>query len=108
MSYEVAVVKPFLRELKRLIKKYPSLKEEIAKLRTTLEQDPFVGTAIGHGCRKIRLAMASKGKGKSGGARVITHVHIQGRMVFLLDIYDKSDKSDLAPGELDELLRAIP
>ena len=39
---------------------------------TGLEQDPFQGTSLGKGVRKVRMAIASKGKGKSGGARVIT------------------------------------
>lgn len=108
MGFEVVAVTPFLKELKRLIRKYPSLKREIAQLADRLEREPALGTALGHGCRKIRIAIAPKSKGKRGGGRMITHVHIVGRRVYLLDIYDKADKADLGPGELLDLLNAIP
>lgn len=104
MSFDVVTVRPFDRELKRLVKKYPSLKKEIIALGEDLTKDPHIGTALGNGCYKIRISIASKGKGKSGGGRVITHVHIAGKRVFLLSIYDKSEKDTLTDKELKELL----
>ena len=53
------------------------------------------------------MAITSKNRGKSGGARIITNVHVVGETVYLLSIYDKSDKSNLDEGELDELLKEI-
>ena len=53
------------------------------------------------------MAIASKGKGKSGGARVITHILVEGATVFLLDIYDKSDQSNISDKELEQLLKEI-
>lgn len=73
MSYNVLPIPPFDRQLKRLSKKYPSLKEEFLELVDSLEESPEQGTSIGKNCYKIRLAIASKGKGKSGGARLITN-----------------------------------
>ena len=58
---------------KRRVKKIPSLKIEIARLIADLQENPSTGTALGNDCYKIRLAIASKGKGKSGGARIITY-----------------------------------
>lgn len=104
MSFEVVTVRPFDRELKRLAKKYPSLKKEIIALGEDLTVEPHIGTALGNNCYKIRISIASKGKGKSGGGRVITHVHIAGKRVFLLSIYDKSEKDTLTDKELKELL----
>ena len=75
-------------------------------LAESLQTAPEQGTALGSGCRKIRVAVASKSKGKSGGARVITLVKQVGTRVILLAVYDKSDRADLAPGELDDLLAA--
>lgn len=107
MSYNVLTIPPFDRQLKRLAKKYPSLKSEYAKLIEILENNPFWGTALTHSCNKIRLSIASKGKGKSGGARVITHVHVAANNVFLLAIYDKSEQEDIADKEINELLGFI-
>ncbi len=69
---------------------------------------PEQGTSIGNQCYKIRLAIASKGKGKSGGARVITHLQVVNEKVFLLSIYDKSEQENITDKELDDLLGLIP
>lgn len=108
MSYSVIPLRPFEKQLKRLAGKYPSLKTEFAALVVNLSQDPEVGTALGGGSFKIRLAIASKGKGKSGGGRVITHVKVVSSRVYLLAIYDKSEKDTLSDRELKELLALIP
>jgi mRNA-degrading endonuclease RelE of RelBE toxin-antitoxin system len=97
----------FKKQLKKLVKKYPSIKNEYAELINSLEQDPIQGTAIGHDCYKIRLAIKSKNKGKFGGARVVTHVYITGSTVYLLDIYDKSDQDSISDKELKELIELL-
>ena len=76
MSYRILSIPLFDRQFKRLVKKLPSLKKELKELSDSLEQNPAQGTPIGKNCYKIRLAIASKGKGKSGGARVITNIII--------------------------------
>lgn len=60
MSFEGVTVRPFNRELKRLVKRFPSLKKEIVSLGAALAEDPHLGTALGNNCYKIRLAIASK------------------------------------------------
>ncbi len=101
-------IPPFDRQLKRLSKKYPSLKQEFFELIENLEKNPEQGTSLGKNCYKIRLAISSKGKGKSGGARVITNFVIADETVYLLSIYDKSEKENLTNKELDELLAEVP
>ena len=107
MSFSIIATPKFKRELKRLAKKYPSLKDEYSELIEQLGDNPKFGTSIGHDCYKIRLSIASKGKGKSGGARVITYVYIEGTVVFLISIYDKSDRSNISDTELLNLLKEI-
>lgn len=107
MSYKVKTIKVFERQAKRLIKKYTSLKSEIFNLIEVLKESPELGTSIGNECFKIRLSIASKNKGKSGGARIITHFKIDEDSVFLLTIYDKSDKENITDKELKELLEYI-
>ncbi len=104
MSYNIIAVPTFKSQLKRLAKKYPSLKADLANLFKILEENPKQGKSLGKNCYKIRLAISSKGKGKRGGARVITNFTIEDDTVYLLSIYDKSDKSDLTDNELKELL----
>lgn len=107
MSYNILTIPTFDKQIKRLAKKYPSLKKEFATLLVSLEQNPQQGTSLGHNCYKIRLAIASKGKGKSGGARVITNILISEETVFLISIYDKSETLNLTDKELSELLKFI-
>lgn len=108
MSYNVKTISVFERQAKRLIKKYSSLKEELFILVQKLKEDPRQGTTLGNHCFKVRIAIASKGKGKSGGARVITYFAISAKTVYLLSIYDKSAKENLSDKELVELLSQIP
>lgn len=91
MSFSVIPSDKFKREAKRLIRKFPSLKKELADLSAILEKEPDTGTPLGNETYKIRLAIKSKGKGKSGGARVITYIVTDNKEVYLLTIYDKSE-----------------
>ncbi|MBK9275530.1 MAG: type II toxin-antitoxin system RelE/ParE family toxin [Flavobacteriales bacterium] len=104
MSYRVIPSPAFIRELKRLSKKYRSLKDDVAALGEELAQDAFIGTPIGRGCYKVRMAIGSKGKGKSGGARVITYVRVVNKVVVLLTMYDKSEKENITERERDHLI----
>ena len=91
-----------------MLKKYPSLRGELIELIEELQDRPDQGTPLGLGCFKIRLAIRSKGKGRSGGARVVTCVYALEETVWLLTIFDKSDKASVSDKELKELLAGIP
>jgi mRNA-degrading endonuclease RelE of RelBE toxin-antitoxin system len=108
MSYSVKSIEVFERQAKKLTKKYPSLKSELFALVQELKGNPNKGTAIGKSCYKIRIAIKSKGKGKSGGGRLIANVVVANNTVYLLSIYDKSNKDNLSDKELDELLQFVP
>lgn len=108
MSYKIIAVPTFKKALKKLVKKYPSLKTELAVLFETLEENPIQGTSLGKNCYKIRLAISAKGRGKSGGARIITNIIITDKTVYLLSIYDKANKENLTDKELIELLEEVP
>lgn len=108
MNYEVILSARFKRTSKRLAKKYRSYKADLADLIDSLEVNPTQGTSLGRSCYKIRIGIQSKGAGKRGGARVVTYVITDDEQVVLLTIYDKKDKTDLDPGELDEMLNDLP
>lgn len=98
----------FVKSASKLTRKYPSLPADLISLKATLLANPFEGTALGRNCYKVRMKIASKNTGKSGGARVITLIKIDQNRITLLDIYDKSDKETLTDKELDELLKQAP
>lgn len=104
MNYSVVLSSLFEKELKTLSKKYPSIKNDLSKLILQLKAEPKSGVPLGKDCYKVRMAITSKGKGKSGGARIITCVKIVRNTIFLLSAYDKSDKESLEDHELFTLL----
>jgi mRNA-degrading endonuclease RelE of RelBE toxin-antitoxin system len=107
MAYNVKTISVFEKQYKRLYRKYPLLKSEILQLIIQLKSNPMLGTSVGHHCYKIRVAIKSKSKGKSGGARLITHLTVKDETVYLLSIYDKSEKADLTASELGDFLKFI-
>jgi len=108
MSYNISSIPLFDKQAKRLAKKYPSLKRDLAGLIEKLTDEPEQGTALGNSFYKIRLAVASKAKGKSGGARVVTFVKVARNTVYLTSIYDKSKKSTITDKELEQIFKSIP
>lgn len=106
-KFRIRLSDPFKRNLKQLAKKHISIIKDVENLFTDLANNPTLGTPLGKDCYKIRLAITSKGKGKSGGSRVITYVHISNEEVFLLTIYDKSEKADITVKELNTILKSL-
>jgi mRNA-degrading endonuclease RelE of RelBE toxin-antitoxin system len=104
MSYKVELSEHFIREAKRISKKYPSLKVELNNLFSELENNPQLGIPLGNQVYKIRLAISSKGRGKSEGARVITYMQIDEQTVLLLSIYNKGERDSISDKEICDLL----
>lgn len=111
MSVSIITTDNFRREAKKLIKKYRSLRDELQQLSEELEENPKLGTLITENVYKIRLAVKSKGKGKSGGLRIITYVDVEiqeidedNTNVYLLSIYDKSDYENISDKQLKSLI----
>jgi mRNA-degrading endonuclease RelE of RelBE toxin-antitoxin system len=107
MSFDVRTIPAFEKDAKKLAKKYSSLKSDLRLLIQSLEENPEQGISLGNDFYKVRLAISSKRKGKSGGARVITCLKIVSSRVYLAAIYDKSEKSTITDAELKFLARQI-
>ena len=107
MNFSVIPSDKFKKEAKRLSKKYLSLKEELTELNQTLANEPETGTSLGNDVYKIRLAIKSKGKGKSGGGRVITYVVKDNKEVYLLTIYDKSELDSVDDKTLKTIIQSL-
>lgn len=107
MNYKIDVLPDFARELKRLSKKYKSLKVDFANLLDELHDNPTAGVDLGNGVHKVRMSIGSKNRGKSHGARVITYVYevdSENGMISLLDIYDKAERSTISKEEVARLM----
>lgn len=108
---KIHTIVTFDKEMKRLSKKYHSMIKDYATLIENLKKNPYIGTDLGNGIRKVRLAITSKGKGKSGGARIITDtsaiISVEEGIVTLLTIYDKSDRENISDNEIIKLKQEI-
>lgn len=114
MIVTVRVALSFKRQAKPLLKKYPSLIGELSQLESDLKENPRMGTPIGNNTYKIRLALKSKNKGKSGGLRVISHLETEimgfaeyngeNTTIILISIYDKSTTASISDKELKEFI----
>ena len=108
MNYSIITSSYFDVAAKKLAKKYPSFKEDLVNFGKSLLENPKQGAELAPGIRKIRMAIKAKGKGKSGGARVITYNFItqemDGKIVLLL-IYDKEDASTAKVNVLKEIIK---
>ncbi len=105
MSYNVYPTPDFKKLFKKLSKKYPSLKEDLRELVQILKEAPDSGIHIGQGIHKLRMAIGSKGKGKSAGARVITYLVTGDNEVYLVYIYNKSQLENITKEQIFELLK---
>jgi mRNA-degrading endonuclease RelE of RelBE toxin-antitoxin system len=106
MNYEIVTTDTFRREFKALSKKYRSLPDDLAAFKKKLLQNPEIGDDLGNNIRKVRMAIASKNKGKSGGARIITYtvlVDVINTDIYLLAIYDKSEQDSISYQEIKQL-----
>lgn len=110
MKYRISVTLEFLREMKHLSKRYKSLKEDLRNFGNDLLLNPEQGVSLGNNLRKIRIAITSKNKGKSGGARVITYTIIWTEIdteIKLLTIYDKSERANITDKEIEDILKQM-
>ena len=105
MKYRLKFQHTFEKEAKRLGKRYMSMKSDIASLSEELLANPHLGTDLGGGLRKIRMAITSKGKGKSGVITFTVVVAVEESEINLLYIYDKAERSSISKKEFEELLR---
>lgn len=107
MSFNVIPTDRFKKEAKRLVKKYPLLKDEPSELNEILEENPEIGTSLGNNTYKIRIAIKSKGKGKSGGGRVISYLVTENKEIYLLTIFDKSEFDTIDDKTLIKIIETL-
>ena len=97
----------FQNKFKQLLKKYHKLSDDYIALLESLQNNPTQGVKIRGNTFKVRMKITAKGKGKSGGARVITLVKIEDDELYLITIYDKSERENISDNELDDLINGI-
>ncbi len=107
MAYEIETTELFEKQLKKLAKKYKSLKEDMERFFEELLENPKLGVDLGDNTYKIRVAVKSKGKGKSGGLRIIDYVIDSQNLIYLLTIYDKSDIDTISKATIKAYVKEV-
>ena len=110
MNFEIHTTSYFDREAKQLAKRHRSFVDDLTALRESLLANPYQGTELSPGIRKVRLTISSKGRGKSGGARVITFTYLvneENGTVILLLLYDKADTSNIKISVVRQILKDL-
>ena len=104
---EIIFTSEFKKEFKRLSKKFASLDQDMKDLIQELNTNPSLGKSLGNNVFKIRLGIKSKGKGKSGGARIISYFFMSKSELYLLSIYDKSEQQSISIKDIRSLIDSI-
>lgn len=110
MNYKITTQPSFRRALKHLQKKYKSIKQDLQQLQDELEANPLTGVDLGGGVRKVRMAIKSKNRGKSHGARVITFAYTideEEGILTLLFIFDKEERDNISKAEIEQLIQEV-
>jgi mRNA-degrading endonuclease RelE of RelBE toxin-antitoxin system len=106
MNFAIVTTDDFNKEVKRLARKYRSMPNDLEALKSELMENPKIGDDLGDNTRKVRMAVASKNKGKRGGARVITYyflADIENAKIYLLTIYDKGEQGSISEKTIERL-----
>lgn len=106
-SFNVLTTDEFLKDAKSIVKVYPGFRKDLQNLIASLESNPATGNHLGNGIYKLRISISGKPAGKSFGARVIYWIFTFRNTVFLLRVYDKSNKGDLTKDEMKNLVEAV-
>lgn len=93
----------FLKEAKKLSKKYKLLKTDLQQAVSEIITKQDLGIYLGCNLYKKRVKNSSIPTGKSGGFRVIIYRQMEEKII-LISIYSKTDKETLSDEELSELI----
>ena len=110
MNFEIQTSSYFDAEAKRLVKRHRSFIDDLQDFRDSILKNPYQGTELSPGIRKVRLTIGSKGRGKSGGARVITFTYLvdeKDGVVILLLLYDKADASSIKMNVVRQIIKDL-
>lgn len=107
MNYKIITLPFFEKQVKKLKRKYPNIKQDIQKLKDILSTRPKDGKSLGRSIYKIRIASSDVKKGKRGGFRVIYYIRDKDEIIYLLTIYSKAKKEDIEMKEINKILKEL-
>jgi len=104
MSFKIHTIPRFEKDVKRLQKKFPKIKNDLIKFINELSLNPELGINLGDNIFKVRIPNSSIPTGKSGGFRVITY-YKKNDILYLVTIYSKTVQDTVLTEKLKEIVR---
>lgn len=103
--WQTILVPHFLKQLKRHLKKHRDLKEA---LFSHLEHfNKVQAVSLGHRIYKMRLALKSLTRGKSGSFRLVVLLVEVDNIIVPVAIYFKGEQTDISQREINDHLEAV-
>ena len=104
MNYKIETIPRFDKDVKKLKKRFPKIKDDLTLLVEELSKNPNLGTHLENSIFKIRLQNSSIPTGKRSGFRVITY-YINDEILYLVTMYSKSDKDTIITDKLKDIIQ---
>ncbi len=105
MSYKIETIPRFDKDVKKLKKRFPKIKEDLILLIEELSKNPNIGTHLENSIFKIRLQNSSIPTGKSGGFRIVTY-YVENEILYLVTMYSKNDTDTIITNKLKEIIKS--
>lgn len=104
MNYKIRTIPRFEKDVKKLKKKFPKIKDDLVEFIDKLSLNPMLGTDLGENIFKVRIANSSIPVGKSGGFRIITYYKLHDT-VYLVSIYSKTQQDTVLTEKLKQIIK---
>ena len=104
MNYKIETIPRFEKDVKKLKKKFPKIKNDLVDFVKQLLLNPKKGIDLGENIFKARIPNSSIPTGKSGGFRIITY-YKKDRVLYLVTIYSKTEQDNILTDKLKRIIK---
>jgi len=104
MNFKIETIPRFEKDVKKLKKKFPKIKNDLVDFIDKLSSNPELGIDLGKNIFKVRVPNSSIPTGKSGGFRVITY-YKKDTILYLVTIYSKTEQNTILIEKLKRIIQ---
>lgn len=105
MKYKILLPKCFKKQLKKYIKKFPNLTQDLIWNLENFSKEK--STSLWSLNYKIRLKSSNLNKWDNKSFRIIIHLHIENWILLPVSIYLKSEKENISKKEINKFLKEV-
>ena len=104
MNFKIETIPRFEKDVKKLKKKFPKIKNDLVNFIDKLSSNPKLGIDLGENIFKVRVPNSSIPTGKSGGFRIITY-YKKDTILYLVTIYSKTEQDTILTEKLKKIVQ---